>query len=152
MNRPRLGIKRLNDTVKIPKYQTSQAAGFDLAAMNDVTLEPGETKLVGTGLIFDIPNDYEVQIRPRSGISLNTTLRIANAPGTIDSDFKNEIMLIVTNISMNGSVAVSAGARLAQAVITPVLQAIIFDIDTGIENEDTTTVRVGGFGSTGKEV
>jgi dUTP pyrophosphatase len=152
MNRPRLGIKRLNDTVKIPKYQTSQAAGFDLAAMNDVTLKPGETKLVGTGLIFDIPNDYEVQIRPRSGISLNTTLRIANAPGTIDSDFKNEIMLIVTNISMNGSVAVSAGARLAQAVITPVLQAIIFDIDTGIENEDTTTVRVGGFGSTGKEV
>jgi dUTP pyrophosphatase len=152
MNRPRLGIKRLNDTVKIPKYQTSQAAGFDLAAMNDVTLEPGETRLVGTGLIFDIPNDYEVQIRPRSGISLNTTLRIANAPGTIDSDFKNEIMLIVTNISMNGSVAVSAGARLAQAVITPVLQAIIFDIDTGIENEDTTTVRVGGFGSTGKEV
>jgi dUTP pyrophosphatase len=152
MNRPRLGIKRLNDTVKIPKYQTSQAAGFDLAAMNDVTLEPGETRLVGTGLIFDIPNDYEVQIRPRSGISLNTTLRIANAPGTIDSDFKNEIMLIVTNISMNGSVAVSAGTRLAQAVITPVLQAIIFDIDTGIENEDTTTVRVGGFGSTGKEV
>jgi dUTP pyrophosphatase len=90
-------IKRLHPDAVVPKYATPGSAGFDLVAIEDVIIEPGKTKLVRTGLAFEIPDGFEMQIRPRSGISLKTPLRIANSPGTIDSDFRGEVGIIVWN-------------------------------------------------------
>nr|WP_309485163.1 dUTP diphosphatase [Thermoactinomyces daqus] len=81
----------------LPKYATPGAAGFDIYAVEDVIIQPGETKVVPIGLAFEIPFGYELQIRPRSGISLKTPLRIANSPGTIDSDFRSEVCALVWN-------------------------------------------------------
>lgn len=92
-------IKRLRDDAVIPKYAHEFDSGFDLVAVEDVIIEPGETKLVPTGWAMQIPPGYELQIRPRSGISLKTKLRIANAPGTIDAPYRGEIGVIVDNIA-----------------------------------------------------
>lgn len=90
-------IKRVHPNAVIPKYATNGASGFDLVAVEDVIIAPGETKLVRTGLAFEIPPGYEMQIRPRSGVTLKTKLRVGNAPGTIDSDFRGEVAVIVDN-------------------------------------------------------
>lgn len=91
-------IRKLRETAVIPRYATDGAAGFDLIAADNVVIEPGQTQLVPLGLAFELPDGYELQIRPRSGISLRTYLRIANAPGTIDADYRGEIAVIVDNI------------------------------------------------------
>lgn len=90
-------VRKLHDDAVIPRYATDGASGFDLVAVEDVIISPGETKLVRTGLAFEIPPGYEMQIRPRSGISLKTKLRVANSPGTIDEDFRGEVCVIVDN-------------------------------------------------------
>lgn len=92
-------IKRLNENAVIPKYAREMDAGFDLIATEDVIIEPGETKLIPTGLAFEIPAGYEMEIRPRSGISAKTKLRVANAPGTIDAGYRGEVKVIIDNIA-----------------------------------------------------
>lgn len=93
-------IKKLHPDAVIPKYASEGASGFDLVAVEDVFIEPGETKLVRTGLAFEIPEGYELQIRPRSGISKNTKLRISNSPGTVDADYRGEVAVIIDNIAV----------------------------------------------------
>jgi dUTP pyrophosphatase len=97
-----INIRVLNFDAKIPEYKTSGAAGFDLVATEDILIPMGCTRLIPTGLAFEIPEGYEMQIRPRSGVSFNTKLRVANSPGTIDSDFRGEVKIILENIN-NGT-------------------------------------------------
>lgn len=137
-------VKRLSDDAVIPQYATDGSAGFDLVATEDVIIEPGETKLVPTGLAFEIPQGYEIQIRPRSGISLNTKLRIANAPGTIDADYRGEVCVIITN-GHGVNYRVEKGMRIAQGVLSRVPIANFIEVD----ELDETERGAGGFGSTG---
>jgi dUTP pyrophosphatase len=142
-------IKKLSEDGIIPEYQTKGSAGFDLHASKDIRLKSGQTLLIPTGLSFDIPEGYEIQIRPRSGLSLETKLRIANAPGTIDSDYKKEVMIIAENINTTSypddkPIIVRKGDRIAQGVIQKVEQ-VEFEEVKEIEQTDR-----GGFGSTGE--
>lgn len=139
----KLGVKKLHKQAKIPQYQTSGSAGFDLHVVGNHVIKPGETHLISTGLAFDIPEGFELQIRPRSGLSAKTGLRVANAPGTIDSDFKSEVKLIMSNVG-NLVEIVDEGDRLAQAVLAPVIQADIEEV------EDINQTNRGAFGSTGR--
>lgn len=155
-------IKKLHPGAVIPKYQTKGASGFDLHALEDVDLEPGETKLVKTGLAVAVQEGYELQVRPRSGISLKTPLRVANAPGTVDSDYRGEVCVIVTNTQVifpglvpglvSGSFVgvdlaqhIKKGDRIAQGVICPIVQAELEQVS----ELDETVRGSGGFGSTG---
>jgi len=140
-------IKKLVEDAIIPKYQTVGSAGFDFHTVEDVTVFPKETKLVSTGLAFEIPEGYELQVRPRSGISLKTKIRISNSPATIDSDYRGVVSIIVDNISSHGSLPyeIKKGDRIAQGVICKVNQAVF------VEDELSETERgEGGFGSTNK--
>ena len=139
----KLSIKRLSDQAILPRYQTDGSAGFDLHVVENYVLKPGETQLLSTGLAFDIPHGYEIQIRPRSGLSAKTGLRVSNAPGTIDSDFKSEVKVIMHNVGSKFEV-IDKGDRVAQAVLAPVAQAEIVEVD-----EIVDTGR-GGLGSTGR--
>ncbi len=139
-------VKVLYDDLElpIPFYATSGAAGFDIKANENVTWQPFETKLVKTGLAFEIPEGYEIQIRPRSGNSLKTPLRITNAPGTIDSDYRGKVGIIVQNVS-NELYSIEKGFRIAQGVLASVVQA-----EFRLVSEFSETERGdGGFGSTG---
>ena len=156
-------VEKICDDAVLPSYAHDGDAGMDLYAVEDVILEPGETKLIKTGLKMAIPVGYEVQIRPRSGISLNTPLRIPNAPGTIDSGYRGEICVIMENISAfckgdsviysvkekgnkNGTYKICKGDRIAQMVVAAYSKAEMKIC------EDVSTVgsdRQGGFGSTG---
>jgi dUTP pyrophosphatase len=163
-------IKRLHPDAVIPRYAHEFDAGFDLVAVEDVLIEPGETKLVRTGLAMSLPPNYELQIRPRSGISLRTKLRVANAPGTVDAGFRGEIGVIVDNIAQKGkrvsyvgnldykisylpngekrpfnTMIIRKGDRIAQGVIKPVEYAHFVEVDELDETERGT----GGFGSSG---
>jgi len=128
----------------LPTYQTTGSAGCDVKASSDVTFYPNETKLVPTGLKVSIPHGYEIQIRPRSGLSLKTGLRLANSIGTIDSDYRGEIQCIFTNTS-NDKFTIKRGDRIAQFVVAPVYQADWVLVDS----LDETNRGDGGFGSTG---
>eukprot|EP00211_Chloroparvula_japonica_P012550 CAMPEP_0119143450 /NCGR_PEP_ID=MMETSP1310-20130426/34359_1 /TAXON_ID=464262 /ORGANISM="Genus nov. species nov., Strain RCC2339" /LENGTH=126 /DNA_ID=CAMNT_0007135083 /DNA_START=96 /DNA_END=472 /DNA_ORIENTATION=- len=99
MRPPQLKVKRLRDGVKIPAYQTVGSSGMDVAACEDTVLAANECGKVRTGLAMQIPDGYEVQVRPRSGVSLRTSLIIPNSPGTIDSDYTGEICIIMRNLS-----------------------------------------------------
>ena len=149
-------VKRLREDAVIPQYAHAGDAGFDLVAVEGVIIKPGETKLVPTGLAVSIPEGYEIQIRPRSGKSLKTNLRIANAPGTIDSGYKGEVGIIVSNIG--GKVEkVDRHDKIAQGVIKPVPTADFVEVaqldGLDVENGHAINERgVDGFGSTdGKE-
>ena len=140
-----LKIKKLNTEALIPAYQTKEAAGFDLHSIEDVVIKPGEIKLIGTGLAFEIEYGYEVQIRPRSGLAYKHGITVLNTPGTIDSDYRGEIKVLLINHS-NEAFEIKKGERIAQAVIAPVIQAEIVEVE---ELSDTERGS-GGFGSTGK--
>lgn len=153
----KIRIKKLHPDAVIPKYATNGSSGFDLVALEDVFLAPGETKLVKTGLAVDVGPGYEMQVRPRSGLSLKTYLRVANAPGTVDSDYRGEVCVIMTNTALVGQIGHNAelyqkycqikkGDRIAQGVICPVMLA---DIEV-VDYLDETDRGAGGFGSTGK--
>lgn len=153
---PELKIKKLTDTAVIPQYQTDGASGFDLYADATIDIEPGQTVLIPTGLAFQFPKGYEVQIRPRSGLSLKTNLSITNSPGSIDSDYtgqigiimKNDAYLLVDserNIIYPETITIEKGTRIAQAVFTKICIPTIVPVD---ELEETTR-NSGGFGSTG---
>ena len=132
----------------LPSYETSEAAGMDLRAAvpedAPLTLKPGARELVPTGLAMAIPPGFEAQIRPRSGLALKHGLSLVNAPGTIDSDYRGEIKIILINQG-DEDFEISRGMRIAQMVIAPVLQVAI----EPVTSLDDTARGAGGFGSTG---
>lgn len=143
----RVKIKRVKD-VGLPKYAKPGDSGFDLVAAEDTVIWPGETKIVPIGLAFEIPPGYELQVRPRSGISRNTKLRVIL--GTVDSGFRGEVGVIVDNTERNLGTNMKAhiierGTRIAQGVIAPVETAHFVEVDELSDSERGT----GGFGSTG---
>lgn len=137
-------IEKLNPNATIPTYAHPTDAGADVYALEDVAIMPHTTELVRTGLKMAIPRGYEIQVRPRSGMSLKTNMRIANAPGTIDSGYRNEVGIIITNIG-DEIENINAGDRIAQFIIAPV-PMMIFE-ETTINDE--TDRGEGGFGSSG---
>ena len=139
-------IKRLSKEVLIPKYETSGSSGMDLAAniKNDINIDPGRTAIIPTGLSMSIPRGFEVQIRPRSGLAAKQKISVLNTPGTIDSDYRGEIKVILINLG-HETFKVEKGLRIAQMVVCPIIQAELEEV-----NELSNTIRgEGGFGSTG---
>jgi len=136
------------DDLPLPSYQTAHAAGLDLlAAVSTATpliIAPGERDLVPTGLAIALPEGYEAQVRPRSGLAARHGLTILNAPGTIDADYRGEIQVLLVNLG-NAPVTITRGMRVAQLVIAPVVRAQILEVAT----LDKTERGSGGFGSTG---
>ena len=130
----------------LPAYESPGAAGMDIAAAidADIMIAAGERHAVPTGLAMAIPTGHEVQIRPRSGLALRHGVTVANAPGTIDSDYRGEVKVILINLGTSDFV-VSRGMRIAQMVAAPVMQAVLEPVDTLPE----TARGDGGFGSTG---
>ena len=139
-------IKRLTKTALIPKYETAGSSGMDLAADVDdkIDIKPGETQIVPTGLAVSIPQDFEIQIRPRSGLAAKNQISVLNTPGTIDADYRGEIKVILINLGKK-SFIVDKGLRIAQMVLCPIVKANIKEVET----LDGTTRGSGGFGSTG---
>ena len=132
----------------LPSYETAEAAGMDLRAAvpedTPLILKPGARELVPTGFAMAIPHGFEAQIRPRSGLALKHGIGLVNAPGTVDSDYRGEIKIILINLG-NEDFEISRGMRIAQMIIAPVLQVAI----EPVENLDDTARGAGGFGSTG---
>lgn len=147
MTTPRVQIRRLRPDAIVPRYQTADAAGMDLHAALDqpMTVAPGAVVAVPTGLAMAIPRGYEGQVRPRSGLARKHAVTVANAPGTIDADYRGECMVLLINLSRE-PFAIHHGDRVAQLVIAPVSQAELVEVD-----ELPATERgAGGFGSTGR--
>lgn len=142
---PSLKIKRQHPEIEIPKYQTSGAAGMDLRAFlaEDLLMKPNTVYAVPTGLFIEIPSKYEGQIRSRSGLSLRGIV-VANSPGTIDSDYRGEIKILLKN-STDTEFVLTNGQRIAQLVIAPALQMQIEEVEFLSETERGE----GGLGSTG---
>ena len=137
-------IKRLSEGAILPKYSHPGDAGMDLCSNVDETIEPGETKLIGTGLAIELPEGTEAQVRPRSGLALRNSITVLNTPGTIDEGFRGEVGVILINHSKE-PFRVERGARIAQMVVQPVLSVVIEEV-----SELNNTKRgEGGFGSTG---
>lgn len=143
-----LKMRRVRDNrdLPLPQYQTGFSAGFDLRAdvREGVILRPGERALVPTGLAVEIPAGYEAQIRPRSGLALKNGISLVNAPGTIDSDYRGEVSVILINHGVE-NFHIRRGERMAQMVVAPVTRADIIEVDSLEE----TGRGAGGFGSTG---
>ena len=139
-------IKRLSKTVSMPKYATNGSSGMDLAADIDekIEIKPGESKIIPTGLSVSIPQEFEIQIRPRSGLAAKYQLSVLNTPGTIDADYRGEIKVILINLGKKNFI-VEKGLRIAQMVLCPLIKAKIKEVET----LDATTRGSGGFGSTG---
>ena len=140
-------IKRLNSKVKLPEYKTSGSSGLDLMAFieNPIKIVPNTVKLIPTGLSIAIPEDLEIQIRPRSGLAVKSSIGVLNSPGTIDSDYRGELKIILFNHG-NEDFIVNNNDRVAQMVLTPVIKMELEEVDQLPE-----TIRgTGGFGSTGK--
>lgn len=134
--------------VNIPEYKTTGSVGFDISSNDDeiIVLAPGERKLIHTGLYMEIPIGYELQIRPRSGLSLKKGF--VPALGTIDNDYRGEIGIIAMNLSRDEEMVIRKGDRIAQGVISPVINALFKPVDS-IEKLSKTDRGNGGFGSTG---
>lgn len=140
-----LRLERKDDTVNMPKYHSKGAACFDIEAYENVEIPPGKTVIIDTGLKMEIPEGYEVEIRPRSGMSLKTMLRIPNSPGTIDSDYRGWVGVIMENIGIN-NIVILKGERIAQAKFQKADQVqMVF-----VSNVMKTSRGEGGFGSSGK--
>tara|TARA_Y100001958_G_C21082800_1_gene438547 strand:+ start:245 stop:682 length:438 start_codon:yes stop_codon:yes gene_type:complete len=139
-------IKKLNQKAIIPKYETLGASGLDLSANleKNIVLKPGEKCLVPTGIAVTIPNEYEFQIRPRSGLAMKNSITVLNTPGTIDADYRGEIKVIIINLG-NKNFEIANGTRIAQMVLCPISKAKLLEVD----DLDNTTRGDGGFGSTG---
>lgn len=128
----------------LPEYATAGAAGMDIVSAETLTLSPGDRAAVPTGLSIAIPEGYEVQVRPRSGLALKNGLTVANAPGTIDSDYRGEVKVLLINLGSR-PVHIERGMRIAQLVVAPVTRGRFEEVDS----LDDTARGVGGFGSTG---
>ena len=138
---------KLEQGIEAPKYETSGSAGFDFKAKLEESkiIKPKETCLIPTGMRIALPKNYELQIRSRSGMSLKQGLIVLNAPGTVDSDYRGDIGLIVHNVSEK-EIKINSGDRLAQGILNKVAQAD-FEVVEGLEDSERGE---GGFGSTGK--
>ena len=140
-------VKKLNPKVKLPKYKTDGSSGMDLMAFLDkpVSIMPQKSELIPTGLSIAIPNNTEVQIRPRSGLAAKNNISVLNTPGTIDSDYRGEIKVIIYNHG-DTEFVINNGDRIAQMILSPVIKMELEE-NTDLPN----TIRgEGGFGSTGK--
>ena len=142
-----IAILRLphGDGLPLPAYATHGAAGMDVVAAEDVTLAPGGRHAVATGFAIAIPDGYEVQVRPRSGLALKHGVTCLNTPGTIDSDYRGEVKVILANLGQE-PFPIRRGERIAQLVPAPVLRAELTETDS----LDETVRGAGGFGSTGR--
>ncbi|MBU3079082.1 dUTP diphosphatase [Sphingomonas quercus] len=143
----RIAVKRLphGQGLPLPAYATPGAAGMDVVAAEDVDLAPGARHAVATGFAVAIPEGHEVQVRPRSGLALKHGITCLNTPGTIDSDYRGEVKVILANLGAE-PFAVRRGERIAQLVPAPVLRADLAEVET----LDETQRGAGGFGSTGR--
>lgn len=155
MQQPRIRIMRLPDAdqaVELPSYATAGAAGADLRAnfpeaqrQAGIELAPGQRALIPTGLVLEIPEGWEVQVRPRSGLALKHGISLPNSPGTIDCDYRGPLGVILINLGDQPH-RISHGERIAQMVVAPAPQAI-FEV---VANVSETSRGAGGFGSTGR--
>jgi dUTP pyrophosphatase len=141
----KVNIKKLVENATIPSYQTPYSAGFDLHSVEDYTIQSGERALIKTGLSLALPEGYELQIRPRSGIAYKHGITVLNTPGTVDSDYRGEVMVLLINHS-NDEFVIQTGERIAQGVINEIIQASFDEV----AELDETVRGAGGFGSTGK--
>ena len=146
----KIAIKRLphHGELPLPSYQTTGSAGMDLTAAigaeETIVLKPGARRAIPTGLAIALPQTLEAQVRPRSGLALKSGITIANAPGTVDSDYRGEIQVILVNLG-DTDFTIKRGDRIAQMVIAPVMQISWLAVD----DLDETARGAGGFGSTG---
>ena len=140
-------IKKLNSKVKLPRYKTDGSSGMDLMAFlnKPISILPQKSELIPTGLSIAIPNNTEVQIRPRSGLAAKNNISVLNSPGTVDSDFRGELKVILFNHG-NKEFIVNNEDRIAQMVLVPIIKASFEEV----ENLPETIRGEGGFGSTGK--
>jgi dUTP pyrophosphatase len=148
MNKVKVAIQILPhaENLDLPKYATQHSVGMDLqaAVATDVTLQPGERTLIPTGIAIALPEGYEAQIRPRSGLALKQGIAVLNSPGTIDADYRGEVQIILANLGTE-PVTISRGMRIAQMIVAAYSRVLW--IETAELN--TTELGVGGFGSTG---
>ena len=140
-------VKKFDKNIKLPTYKTSGSSGMDLVAYikNKITINPGKIALVPTGIAVAIPENYEIQIRPRSGLAAKKSISVLNTPGTVDSDYRGEIIIILINLSKK-SFVVKSGDRVAQMILRPVAKGKLLEV----KNLPKTVRGKGGFGSTGK--
>ena len=140
-------VKKFDKNVKLPTYKTSGSSGMDLVAYvkNKITINPGKTVMVPTGIAVAIPKNYEIQIRPRSGLAVKKGISVLNTPGTIDSDYRGEIKIILINLSKE-SFVVKSGDRIAQMILCPIAKGKLQEV----KNLPKTIRGRRGFGSTGK--
>ncbi|KTF67647.1 dUTP diphosphatase [Sphingomonas sp. HT-1] len=143
----RIAIQRLShgENLPLPRYATDGAAGMDVVSAEDVTLPPGGRHAVATGFAMAIPAGFEVQVRPRSGLALKHGVTCLNTPGTIDSDYRGEVKVILANLGAEDFV-IARGDRIAQLVPAPVQHATLDEVTS----LDETARGAGGFGSTGR--
>jgi len=141
-------IKRLSKNTLLPKYETEGSSGMDLAAnINQIVeIPPGESAIIPTGFSISIPKNYEIQIRPRSGLAAKNQITVLNTPGTIDADYRGELKVILINLG-NKKFKVENGLRIAQMVLCPVIKASLQEV----EELEETKRGSGGFGSTGRK-
>jgi dUTP pyrophosphatase len=142
-----IALQRLShgEGLPLPTYATAGAAGLDVVAAEELTLEPGQRHAVATGFAIAIPEGFEVQVRPRSGLALKHGITCLNTPGTIDSDYRGEVKVILANFGRE-PFDIKRGERIAQLVPAAVLKANFREV----ESLDETQRGVGGFGSTGR--
>ena len=140
-------VQKFDKNIKLPVYKTSGSSGMDLMAYikNKITISAGKTAIIPTGIAVAIPKNYEIQIRPRSGLAAKKGISVLNTPGTIDSDYRGEIKIILINLSKKTFV-VKSGDRVAQMVLCPVSKGKLQEV----KNLPKTVRGKRGFGSTGK--
>ena len=140
-------VKKFYKNIKLPVYKTPGSSGMDLVAYikNKITINPSKRATIPTGIAVAIPKNYEIQIRPRSGLAANKSISVLNTPGTIDSDYRGEIKIILINLSKK-SFVVKSGDRVAQMILCPVAKGKLKEV----KNLPKTVRDRGGFGSTGK--
>ena len=140
-------VKKFNKNIKLPTYKTSGSSGMDLVAhiKGKINIKPGKIAIISTGIAIAIPINYEIQIRPRSGLAAKKGISVLNTPGTIDSDYRGEIKIILINLSKK-SFVVKSGDRVAQMILSPVAKGKL----KKVKILPRTIRGKGGFGSTGK--
>ena len=137
---------KLENGAVLPKYETEHSSGMDVRSVENCLIDPNSWKLISTGLFPEIPVGYEIQVRSRSGLSAKHGVFVLNSPGTVDSDYRGEIKIILANMGCE-PFKISKGDRIAQLVVSPVTKVKVISVDTISQTER----GVGGFGSTGRK-
>ena len=143
----KLLIKKIKKNIILPEYKTDGSSGMDLMANIEQTIKilPGERKIISTGIMVAIPEQYEIQVRPRSGLAAKNGISVLNTPGTIDSDYRGEIKVILINLGKD-ILEIKKNDRIAQIIVCPIIRVELEEV----ENLTETTRGKGGFGSTDK--